>query len=496
MSFEAEQRSVTMATDSPMVPMLRSPPRDPPERRDPRELTKEGSPVSVEKNRKHSLESEQRLPSPTGSSQRSLSETVPNSQELVCDYDANPSTLYLLLEASEWRPAVTRCKTHPNEVRTWVVRRDRETKQVRWMLLPIHAAVIFQSPNYVVDALIEKYLGAVSRRDDQGMLPLHLAFRHKQGDEDLMHLLLSHYPKAINEKDSRGRTPLELGRDDAHSSNLVQLYASACVKLASQAQVGDSARSIFAAAKEYETNLAAIKEDYVLQIKRLTEVYENRMKVIDDKHKADMLRLREEARVERRKLVEVHHEEMKALHEVVASTRDHENADQRNEMNQKLEALQADVTRCEQRAKQLATQLESKNAIIKDASEQMAAITEEQAKLQSVVVRQQQELVAAHSIRQQLMKTLLQHEEEDAPSHAKRVNVIQKLLQTTKVRIENVVLRLARDGEVERHEVAVEEEAKETAELHELEDYEEYAHVEPDQEDDISAMTDHSNFLT
>jgi hypothetical protein len=364
------------------------------------------------------------------------------------------------------------------------------------MLLPIHAAVIFQSPNYVIDALIEKYLGSVSRRDDQGMLPLHLAFRHKQGDEDLMHLLLSHYPKAINQRDNRGRTPLELGRDDAHSSNLVQLYANASVTLASQAQVGDNARSIFAAAKEYEANLAVIKEDYVLQIKRLTDVYDNRMKVIDDKHKGDILRLREEARVERRKLVEVHHEEMKSLHEVVASTRDHDNADQRNEMNQKLEALQADVKRYEQRVIQLETQLENKNAIIKDASQQMAAIAEDQAKLLSVVERQQVELDAAHSIRLQLMKTLLQQEEEDVPSHANHVNVIQKLLQTAKVRIENVVSNLANDGEGEIHDIADEEEAEETAELHELEDYEEYAQVEPNQEDDISAMTDHSNFLT
>jgi hypothetical protein len=518
MSSEAVQLSSTMASSPPKMRGS----RDPPERRDPRELTKEGSPVSVEKNQRHSQQAEQRLPSPTRSSQREASDTIPNSQELICDYDASPTTLYSLLEASDWRLAVTRCKTHPNEVRTWVVRRDRETTQVRWTLLPIHAAVIFQSPNYVVEVLIEKYLGAVSRRDDQGMLPLHLAFRHNQGNEDLMHLLLSHYPKALHVKDHRGRTPLELGRDDTYSAKLMQLYANACVTLASQAQVGENARSIFAAAKEYETTLAAIKEDYVLQIKRLTDVYENRIALIDDKHKGDIQRLREEARVERRQLVELHHEEMTSLHEVAASTREQENSHQKNETTQKLEALQAEVKRYKLQAEQLTKQLESKNSFIKDASEQITAISEEQARLQSTVERQEKDREAAHSIRLQLLKTLLKQEEEDVPSHTTHVDVVNKLLQTTQLRVENMKLKLAHidteskisnDEAAELYRVAKEVEAQETealdeeekyeeypqgeeAELNEDECYEEFAHVEPDQEDDISAMTDHSNFLS
>jgi Ankyrin repeats (many copies) len=156
-------------------------------------------------------------------------------EQLVCDYDTSATVLYELLESSNWEEARNRCRTHPQEVRTWIVRKDKSLK-VRWRLLPLHAAIIFQCPNFIVAALLDKYPAAISSVDDQGMLPLHLAFRHKHEDEDLLELLLIHYPKAVLVKDKRGRVPLEHGRDCKFSAKFTRLYADALIAGSRRAQ--------------------------------------------------------------------------------------------------------------------------------------------------------------------------------------------------------------------------------------------------------------------
>lgn len=56
------------------------------------------------------------------------------------------------------------------------------------------------------------------------MLPLHLAFRHKL-DEDLLQQLLEAYPNGLNQKDNRGRTPIDHSNDVSFSGRFVQVYA-------------------------------------------------------------------------------------------------------------------------------------------------------------------------------------------------------------------------------------------------------------------------------
>ena len=144
--------------------------------------------------------------------------------EHVCDYDTSATVLYELLESSSWERARARCRSHPEETRTWIVRKDKSLA-VRWKLLPLHAAIIFQSPNYLVSAILEQYPAATHRKDDQDMLPLHLAFRHKHEDEDLLEILLVKFPKAVLLKDRRERVPLEHAREAKFSAKLMRLYA-------------------------------------------------------------------------------------------------------------------------------------------------------------------------------------------------------------------------------------------------------------------------------
>jgi hypothetical protein len=503
--------SVTMLTDSAPNSSKNRNPRDPPERRslDPREaMASATSPSSIGASPKNL--SEQRMPSPTLSPQRQSFKHLPNSDELLCDYDSAPSTLYSLLEASHWTLAATRCKTHPSEVRTWVVRRDRETNDIRWTLLPLHAAVIFQSPTSVVEVILEHYPQGASRPDDQGMLPLHLAFRHKkqQHDEQLLEVLLTRYPEAVRATDVRGRTPIDLGRDAMVSTTFMRRYTNTCVQLAVAAATMQSRTTAAdcetttsttpttassypqpetSSSLLYETSLSKIKQDYALQITRLNDVYENRITRIEQTHQDQLQKLQEEARVERQNLVTLHYDEMKCLHEVVASTHDHENAHQTNQLTLELEAHKSDLERCEAQKQLLEKELKKRTAFLSDVKETVSAMAQDLVKLQSVVERQQEELEAAQSMRMHLLRTLLQQENDDAPNLAESATQVQNLLAATKSRVEDVSKKLMEtdtnnndNGNKVNVVVADEYEGS-------------YEEVAPIQDDDISAITDHSN---
>src|SRR3569832_2325627 len=92
------------------------------------------------------------------------------------DFDVNPSELYLLLQRRDWDGATQRLKDCPDEATYWVSRKEVDGK-LRWRLLPIHGAIIFCAPDTMIRTLLETYPEAVSAKDDQGMLPLHLSYR-------------------------------------------------------------------------------------------------------------------------------------------------------------------------------------------------------------------------------------------------------------------------------------------------------------------------------
>jgi hypothetical protein len=71
-----------------------------------------------------------------------------------CDYDVNPTELYLAVQDGRWDDAIERCITHPREASTWVYRRD-EGGKLRWRLLPLHAAALFRAPEGAVRALLD-----------------------------------------------------------------------------------------------------------------------------------------------------------------------------------------------------------------------------------------------------------------------------------------------------------------------------------------------------
>jgi hypothetical protein len=134
-----------------------------------------------------------------------------------CDYDASPTDLYQAIEAMQWDYVLGMFSDNVSEVAaesvnkqcaTWVVRKESNGK-LRWRLLPLHAACIFQAPSMVILLLLQEFPHSAAAKDDQGMLPLHLAFRQQPMNFTVLEELMTAYPSGVTVKDRRGRTPLQ-----------------------------------------------------------------------------------------------------------------------------------------------------------------------------------------------------------------------------------------------------------------------------------------------
>lgn len=126
------------------------------------------------------------------------------------DYDLSVTDLYKQIETKQWPQVLASINLYPDQVKTWILRREKhDTSRLRWRLLPIHAAVIFQAPHALIEALLTSYPAGAASTDDQGMTPLHLAFRNGSSDAILFELLQAH-PHGIVDKDRKNRYPLQL----------------------------------------------------------------------------------------------------------------------------------------------------------------------------------------------------------------------------------------------------------------------------------------------
>ena len=140
----------------------------------------------------------------------------PRPTTFECDYDTNPTELYLAVQLKDWEAAVERAAAVSQEASTWVSRKEADGK-LRWRLLPLHGAIIFGAPVRVVSALLVAFSQGAACMDDQGLLPLHLALRNGC-DENVFKLLLAAYPQSIDVRDRKGRTPMVLAKQSTHAN--------------------------------------------------------------------------------------------------------------------------------------------------------------------------------------------------------------------------------------------------------------------------------------
>jgi len=105
-----------------------------------------------------------------------------------------------------------------------------EAKDMYGSDYPLHLALRRAAPYNVVEALINVYPEALSKKssassssssvveeqqqeEEVEMLPLHIAVK-QQLDSELLELVIRNYPEALDVKDGKGRTPQEYGYTD------------------------------------------------------------------------------------------------------------------------------------------------------------------------------------------------------------------------------------------------------------------------------------------
>lgn len=405
--------------------------------------------------------------------------------EPSCDYDSGATVLYELLESSSWEKARSRCRSHPEEVRTWIVRKDRSL-QVRWKLLPLHAAIIFQAPNFIVSALLEKFPAAASRKDDQGMLPLHLAFRHKQDDEDLLEILLAQYPMAVMIKDRRDRVPLEHGRDSKFSAKLMRLFADASVaasrgtnnvsttsgspsryehgnpsaarsSVPSTPQISTAAHehqisrieaeyegkmAILKAelTSEYENKIKSIREDNDVEIKKLKDAHNERLLALVDEKKKAIDEVRMETSQERQRLVDQHKDELNELRDLLTS-QVRKDRMMRDALESEVSGLHNDLNDARKDMEYRQNRFIRLKSHVLEVHNLLTTLCEDQVELQDLLQQQQDEIDAAKAVRQDLLSTLLDNENNDSDRSRLRTSKMTELASKLKHKCERVLER-------------------------------------------------------
>ena len=198
------------------------------------------------------------------------------SWEADCNYDINPTMMFQMLEAGDWRTCIefldgksshdvwnltnlitkgitqkqkpdvhemkARQKELQSQARTWIVRREK-SGVLRWRMLPLHAALVFNAPFDAVLRLYHLYPGAIRCRNDLGMLPLHHVFMY--GNEDrILELFVDVFPEAMTVVDDKGRLPLgctpQDGSENERRSNILDLYSKFQVEQAMKEKEGTS----------------------------------------------------------------------------------------------------------------------------------------------------------------------------------------------------------------------------------------------------------------
>ena len=408
-------------------------------------------------------------------------------QEEICDYDKNATDLYTLLEANNWERARIQARSVPREVRTWIVRRDSETGKIRWKLLPLHAAVIFQAPISVIAVMLEVYPKAAAQSDDQGMLPLHLAFRHKQQDETLLEILLEKYPQAVKVKDRRDRLPIEHGAELQFSAKLVQSYAAAHAKTADSTSVAS-------------TKAESLKRTYDTQIEAMRVMYEERIAVMSQRHEEDNKRMEDAIRENQVKAREEHGRELSDLRELLS--RQVGNGHQVEGLEMEIKDLKSHLADSEAKIDTLEEKLQNSRDCKHDMRQMRQSFDkalEDLRTLQTVCRQQHSRLQDSSRMRKKLLETLL--EQEDDPRIAKSSTQMCDIAD----KVQRGIQQLAPGGrgrqEQDRHREASQfipvssyNASKLSGRSHAVREDAPAAGWGVDHDDEISAITELSNF--
>ena len=223
------------------------------------------------------------------------------------EFDKNPTVLYALVQKKLWKETIARAKCHPEEARSFILRREKDGR-VRWRLLPLHAAIVFKAPEDVIEALLNSFPNAAKAKDDQGMLPLHLAFRNGASAE-IVNMLLLAFPDSVEIPDRKGRVPLTLAKSSSSPNR--DLYIEALEK-------GTSHYSVTALALARERIVAEQKAIFDEQLKEALKLQENAIREMGTNAEKKQTEMEETLLEKEKELVKLH-ENSQVLVDHVAS---------------------------------------------------------------------------------------------------------------------------------------------------------------------------------
>ena len=220
------------------------------------------------------------------------SSVSPKIRTYECDYDRDPSPLYRAVEAKQWDEVLKLCDENPALASTWVLRKEKDG-QLRWRLLPLHAAIIFQAPHEVIDALLTSFPQSAMCKDDQGMLPLHLVLRNLPLQFDVIEELLTVHPAAIYVQDRKGRTPLEGGlvatggKDHNPGLSVLELYTQI-------AAAGEKQRWRLAHDREAQQRVEAAQQQFAAEKEALQEIHKKAIQHANEQHVHEVVQLQKQ----------------------------------------------------------------------------------------------------------------------------------------------------------------------------------------------------------
>jgi len=384
--------------------------------------------------------------SPPGRRRESEDHQSLEHHEMTCDYDKSATILYELLEASSWDEAIRRCRDNPDEARTWIVRKDK-SMNIRWKLLPLHASIIFQAPTSVASSILDAYRLAARRQDDQGMLPLHLAFRHKQEDEDLLDSLLREYPKAVLERDKRNRVPLEHGRDLKFSSKIMRVYAETYVE-ANERGTHDASpqntnkylshQEIHAESPRNEGHMMLIRQKHKEELQRLRKQYEDKIKTTKEQMEREAKQSKQAAANERQALIDRHQEELAELRELLSTQAGRENT-MMHDLQAQIDDLQTALENASVRNDEWADRCKSIEAYSSELRLQLHKVVQDQLFIRDLADQQNKELDSARKIRRQILTSLMEQEDREGHNEQVWTKKLIELAETAKDRVQNLI---------------------------------------------------------
>lgn len=378
----------------------------------------------------------------------------PQDDELVCYYDKTATKLYNFLESSNWNMARSRCQSHPHEVCTWIVRLDDKTEasKIRWKLLPLHAALIFQCPTYVVTTLIDHYPGGVTMIDDQGMLPLHLAFRYKENKEDVIELLMGHCPKAVSVRDNRGRTPLDHGKESEFSGEFLRKYGEAVattVETSSAIVVDNTNKNNAVLMSTRGKGNKHVDE----RINQVVSQYEDEINRIEAHSNQDLQELSNKQKLtvkEMHRFFEEEKKRMNAEHEIELDQMREKMSTEINEDNEMINSMQSEINQMNMQLEEAHVDRDSSStfvnseakAYITELQEQIHSLLKDQEKLHLVLSTQQKEIDYSREKREHLLESMLLENDNTKQSSTKNQNEIIEIVDSLRTRMEESLLKM------------------------------------------------------